>query len=325
MNAATEDRATGGREVAISLDVEAAAEVTLQRSGESAVHRIFLAGPEDAAHLVLLPGRYAVSARRIGGGTQEMVHGMLSLEVSERRLSLAPLFGQQAGDSGWSAALMSSMRPVVLSRALRASQFQMFADRYPDRRVHLDYGTVFADPLRRPEQPEQKPEEILNFALGWSEDEIDDERGWKPGTGLLFKEVHEEPGCLSFEVRSRHGAGQGVEDRQRRSRLTLSIEGRPAIRVPLALFTDGLRMSFRPFLLSSSLDALLKMEALSPQVEALVGALGSLSEEEAQSVLRWSSEEQTDIAIFFLAQKKRDFWAATVAALLLTRDRRIRE
>ena len=105
--------------------------------------------------------------------------------------------------------------------------------------------------------------------------------------------------------------------RQSRLHLNLAVEGVPEIRIPVPLYRDGLIVRVDLCELSGRPDFLVDVAAANRKVEAMAEALFRLSNEEAIKVLKWTSEAPLDHAVEFMAHKREDLWAATVAALIL--------
>jgi hypothetical protein len=112
---------------------------------------------------------------------------------------------------------------------------------------------------------------------------------------------------------------QGPAIRKSRVRLSVSVDGLATIRVPVPLFRDGVVVQLTPLARGSTPDFGIEVVALNDRVEALVMALKYMARSDALSTLNWASKVGYNSAIEVFAHKKKDLWAATVAALILVR------
>jgi hypothetical protein len=107
--------------------------------------------------------------------------------------------------------------------------------------------------------------------------------------------------------------------RATRVRMSVGVEGRPTIRVPLPIFSRGVEVQIRSNLVENGPDASIAVSAVDQKVQGLVAALGDMSAEEALLVLDWASGGQ-DLATSVLFHKVQDPWAAAASALVLIRS-----
>ncbi|MEA3052258.1 MAG: hypothetical protein QOG72_1161 [Sphingomonadales bacterium] len=142
--------------------------------------------------------------------------------------------------------------------------------------------------------------------------------GWRAPEGLHIDLLKDQGSSLELRIRDDR------EQRKSRVRMSIGIEGLPTIRVPLPLYRDGIVVKLHPAHgAESGGDLLVEVTAANPKLQALVTALSDLSSDEALSVLNWAAEGTENSAIAFLAEKVRDLWAASAAAVLLVKCGRI--
>ncbi|MGZ8286513.1 MAG: hypothetical protein ACXW27_06820 [Allosphingosinicella sp.] len=273
----------------------------IERSGESAAET-FLAGSGRQETVELPPGDYWATVVDIGSGKSSR-RIPVTLADSESPLVLPdptapPIEAIHSADSAAPAT-----PAVALDQRSSAAT--------PDPQ-----GNPVHVPVRRRESVSTQ----RRFDIAISEDHAPLAIG---GWGV--------PRPLHVQVEGGGGAGAlrvaiRADDPGRKSRVRMSIglEGLPTIRVPLPLYRDGIVVAVNPIFDSEGgVDLRVEVTAANPRVQALVATLSGLSSSEAMSVLEWAAEGPESTAIAFLAEKVRDLWAATAAAVLLVKAGRI--
>lgn len=104
--------------------------------------------------------------------------------------------------------------------------------------------------------------------------------------------------------------------------LVLAVEGVANICIPVPFYRQGTTILFRLREQFGRPDFKVDIQAKEYKLEMMVEALRSYNDEDALKVLAWNSDGQLSDAVDFLAHKKRDLWAATVAALILIKRTR---
>lgn len=158
---------------------------------------------------------------------------------------------------------------------------------------------------------------LRHYSVGVSRDEkIRKKGGWAPAADVAVEHEIDEEGALSLSFDT---------DRMRphhRLRVTLAIEGKASIRVPVPLYRGGLEIRFAPTLALGGLDGVVSITPLSDRVAALTAIMDQLTESEADQLLQWNQIDHDD-AVQAFAEKGGDPWTAAAAAVLLTRLRRL--
>lgn len=163
---------------------------------------------------------------------------------------------------------------------------------------------------------------LRDFTVAISEDRSPE----RSGSWTRPQLVRATPDPMDDGLRFRFEQGPArVPRKGYRARLTIGLEGVPAIRVPLPIFAGGSTVEIRPIAMGGQVDFSVEIRAADDRVQALVAALAELPGEDALKILTWNANARLDDAIMILAEKRRDLWAATAAALLLVRTRRIEE
>lgn len=175
-------------------------------------------------------------------------------------------------------------------------------------------GPFDPSPRRRSNVPFRPHRTQTRFEVAISEDAAPGATGgWRAPEGLTTRRIDpSSPGMLAMLV-------EGAEPRTARVRMSVGIEGRPTIRVPLPLFSGGLEVHLRSMLVEGAPDVTVTLVARDVRVRALMAALGDLSSDEALAVINWAAGEHR-LATEVLHRKVEDLWAATVAGLVLIRS-----
>ncbi len=162
--------------------------------------------------------------------------------------------------------------------------------------------------------------ERTSFSIGISEDRSPEEHGsWtRPSLVEILAQTMDDG--FRFRVNQRE---ERMPENGYRVRMTVGIAGIPAIRIPIPVYAEGSIIEVRPVRIGDQPDFAVDIRAIDDRVQALVAGLTELSGEDALKILRWNAESQIDDAIRILAEKQRDLWAATAAALLLVKTRRL--
>jgi len=108
-------------------------------------------------------------------------------------------------------------------------------------------------------------------------------------------------------------------DRNRYSRLTVSIEGLSSIRVPLLGLEGGCRIGVFPEFKYGNLDASIELQAQNGKLQSLLIALSEFDNKETSKVLNWVGTEIGSVKPIF-QQKYEDPWAATLAAIFYAKS-----
>ncbi len=167
-----------------------------------------------------------------------------------------------------------------------------------------------------PAQAESEPStDCRKFDIGLSEDgQLGKRGGWLEPDDLTIG-THADPdtGILQIDIKD-----DRPEGRKSRVRISCSVEGLQTIRVPVPLYREGVSIFLHPRMGKDSVDFWIGLDAKDPAIEALVVALERMGREDALATLS-SNGGGIDDAILILGKKRRDLWAATVAALILAR------
>lgn len=168
--------------------------------------------------------------------------------------------------------------------------------------------------LRSAFTPNKSEVSDLAFDIAMSEDRTLGTRGgWSIPENVEVKTSVSPGGALTISV------SPSRPDRPvSRLRLSVSVEGAPLVRIPVPLYRDGVAVTLEPVDGGKRADFAVEIEALDDRIQSLVTALSNLDSENASKLLELVVGSHGD-AVVVLAQKKSDFWAATVAALLLVR------
>ena len=159
---------------------------------------------------------------------------------------------------------------------------------------------------------------VSRFAVGLSEDRAPGSvGGWQRPEGLSVEVEARDRSIHVFIRDQRH-------ERRSRVRLTLSVAGLPSVRVPIALFREGVHVGLGVRSSRGRPDFRVEVRPEDPRKKVLMDALQTFTDEEALKVLEWSADATVDEAIEILLHKKQDLWAATAAALLLIKAKRFR-
>jgi hypothetical protein len=271
------------------------------RSGESAAEA-FLAGSERQETIELPPGDYWAIVTDIGSGKSSRRFPVTLADGASPLILPDPLAARAAE---FAEAL--SKRPAVPVAASRAIDQRSSLASAPSIKTLVPRSSKSAAAQRR-------------FDIAISEDHAPlAVGGWGvPRPMLLQVEGGTESG-LKLTVRAND------PERKSRVRMSIGIEGLPTIRVPLPLYRDGIVVAVDPIFDSDGgVDLRVEVTAANPRVQALIATLGGQSSSEAMSVLQWAADAPESDAVAILAEKVRDLWAATAAAVLLVKAGRIR-
>lgn len=290
----------------------------------------FFTGENDREGLRLPPGDYVAVATDVGrnvvgegtpltlpegGGQVDLSNLRPQASATDRR----PLSQQPAG---------IDRRPSMMEgRATVAGDGTSKARSRPTRGVqpadgassNVMTGSVLL--ARDPPRAFASGMEARSFDIALSEDAAPGSTGgWRAPKDIAVTARLEADKQLVIGIRD------AEEDRPRRTRLRLSVavQDRPALRIPIPLFRDGLEVRLRLSADPGASDVAVEVVAVDERVQGLVVALGDLAADEALSVLRWASGG-AEQAVAFLADKQRDPWAAVAAAVALARIGRLEE
>ena len=246
----------------------------------------------------LLPGRYLAQLENVGG-FRDPVYFSVQLDKKDRVISLPDVV------SGNEPSHDPRLQPSMIRPSVR----EMYRSAWQDdlRELSLLEARV---PGTRGEASQVKEVSVAvseNVRVGAGRG------GWEPLERVSASAESGSYGALSVVFREIE-----PEDRNR-VRVSVGIEGSAALRIPIPLFTSGLKLRLAK--LKNTKDLRPIIEPSDVQINALVAALHSLSDIEAVSVLRWSDGLQLSDAVRMLEVKRQDYWAATAAALLLVKIR----
>ncbi|MEM7802090.1 MAG: hypothetical protein AAF633_23050 [Chloroflexota bacterium] len=155
-------------------------------------------------------------------------------------------------------------------------------------------------------------DEELHFTVGLSLDTNPEKHGgWKEIEGLSVTQLITDDGVLQFHVDS---ASIGVDHRVR---ATFALENKPAIRLPVPLYSEGVIFQFKPIIDLNGLNVMISIRPVDKAVGVLASAIEFLNDTEATQILEVNGISKEDVLEIF-AGKRRDPWAATAAAILIT-------
>ena len=315
----------------ITLDDPRAFKVLFVRSDGKDSDRCVVMGQADPSRVSLSPGTYTLRMEPLSDGPTQAITQAIDIEEETANLNLTNLFPAVFDSVAYQP--ITSARVGEMKQALRQSRIRSQRSLAPEPESAID--AHFDEPVERAQEPILKlqsldqasaasitlrsdPNEALSFDVGLSHNWVQDEAGWLAADDLEIATEVSSEGTLQLRI-------EDLGLNKRRVRLTLAIQGRPAIRTPLPLFAGGLSVSIAPLWINGDVDALVRIEAESPKKQALVAALSELGRDDARSVLNWTAGEQGEAAMDVLLHKKQDLWAATVAALLLARTYQLNE
>lgn len=162
-----------------------------------------------------------------------------------------------------------------------------------------------------------------NFAVGISVDTRPGERGGWRAAPFDLESQSTEDGEMEFRL-----PPVDVADLCK-IRLTVSVAEDLAWRVGLPRFADGLRIKVRAAIGATTPDLVVSLRPINPTAAVLVGALERATPDEAGTILRQGAGanladdvpmgDAAGLAIDALANKMRDPWAASAAAVLVAR------
>lgn len=302
--------------VEISLEGDAAYEVRLSRKdGRDGADTVVMGYSRVPAVVELSAGQYFARLRSLTEAAGPVLRRDLEITPQTERLDLRDLLALAPTASSMPLRpqpfeFRSAMRPS----ALRQSSDALKINRKTRIELSSDRALVFSVPMIR------KAWDLDgSFEVGISSNDPRDTRGWVPAINIkiVARDILAD-GSLSIQI---------LDDNRprlkQRARMTLAIAGRPAVRIPLPMYSEGCRVLISPLEVDGKTDALVRIEAADPRKQSLVAALHRLDPEESVAMLlSWSNsfvggpfKEAVDI----LFDKYEDAWAATVAALVLAR------
>lgn len=327
-----------------------------QISGQEAAEAV-IAGKDDEMRVDLPPGEYWGRVLELGQPTGSGRRFKLQLQPGEPQVRLPSIPTVALALSSRSGALNPAIRSTRLPRLSQltetkprerslATQSEVIAT--PPQQIvgstdfsvesiglprELRGGVVDLPVLHTSIGFEQETRETLRpmtlrarserlpFAIGMSEDRSPEKQGnWtRPSLVEISVEVVDDGFRVHLSQRQERVPIGGY-----RIRMTVGIAGVPAIRIPVPIYAEGSIIEVRPLRTGDQqLDFAVEIKATNERVQALVAALTELPSEEALKILCWNAETQIEDAIATLAQKRSDLWAATAAALLLVKARRL--
>lgn len=158
----------------------------------------------------------------------------------------------------------------------------------------------------------------VKFVVGLSEDRAPGHvGGWGAAAADMQVAIKREGSSLRLQF------GGPPSDRRSKYRVVIGLSDRRSIRVPLPRYRDGVEVVIALDATLPGRDLDIDVRALDPTVQALVAALSTSSRDESLTLVEWAGDGHVGNAVPFLAQKRQDLWAATAAALLLVRARRM--
>jgi hypothetical protein len=175
----------------------------------------------------------------------------------------------------------------------------------------------------------------LPFTIGLSHDQRPGSPGgWGPLDSGLKIQVH-PLSDFSFEVR--FSEWPHLVQRSSRLRLTLSVSGRPALRLPLPMFSSGLTLRCRQIEFGGQLDLAAELIPNDQYIAAIIAAMDNFDREEAEAVLNWAVSTPRgvgirrvglpnvlrDAPIDFLFYQEGAIWDALAIAALLVQTRQL--
>lgn len=342
---------------------EGAYRVHLAQIDGEEVAEALLAGESDEVRVDLPPGQYWARVSELGQSPEEASRFRLTLGASDESVEL-PAWRQRSSaltrsetSRSWIPAIRTARlaRPSLLARPRSFDFVRQPDQKEPDNRYPLDIAldyertltsrlllhgsggrslvTVSEPDVRGPGGDLTYPPIVMDFAyrterdrvpfaVAISEDRSPDEKGsWsRPILTKIRSERSGDGFRFLIEAQPTPRPRRGF-----RARMTISIAGVPAIRIPIPMYAAGTVIEMRPIRTGEQLDFSIEITASDPRVQALVAALTELPGDEALKVLRWNADTGTSAAIQILADKRQDLWAATAAALLLVRTRQLEE
>lgn len=306
------------REYHLSSPGEGVYRVILEEVATGTAAQAFFTGIHDVETVRLPPGDYLSAITDVGKNL--VVAGERVRLPDVGGLVALPRFQEPIRRSGLgsgraASGLNTRASTMMDARSSRGSADGAAADRQTGHRESLRD----ASPDRGMTADGRAAASLL-FDAALSEDVAPGSiGGWRAPVELSVTTNRDgETGALRIEMEDR------AQVRRSRLRLTVGIEGRPAIRVPLPLFLGGLAVTITPTRTVRGPDVQVEVAARDVRTQGLLVALGDLDPEEAASVVTWASGTQAD-AVAVLADKSRDLWAAAAAALVLTRIGRLEE
>ena len=153
------------------------------------------------------------------------------------------------------------------------------------------------------------------FCLGLSVDNRPGKRGgWTAPANPALSKTSADGGGESWAIEQ----PENWRDRPK-WRLTVSVEGRAAIRMPLPLFSGGLILTMKLTTSNLGPDIGFSISPRDGRIASLIGAIQEDRSQERDAILDWASDITGVTAQDVLMTKSEDPWAAAVAALVLLR------
>lgn len=315
----------------ITLDDPRAFQIQFVRNDGKDSDRCVIMGQAEPGRVSLSPGRYSLRMEPLSDVPTQAITQTILIEPDTESLNLTNLFPAVFDSVAYQP--ITSARVGEMKQAIRQSRIRLLRSEGPQSRSAFE--ARFDDASSGEKEPTLKLQsfdqasgtgatlrsesaEVLSFDVGLSDNPAHDDVGWLAADGLSIHTEVSAEGSLRLKI-------EDITKTKRRVRLTLAIQGRPAIRTPLPLFAGGLNVSIAPLWINGEVDALIRIEAASPKKQALVAALSELGQEDARSIVNWTAGEQGDAAMEVLLHKTQDLWAATVAALLLAKTYQLKD
>ncbi len=288
-----------------------------------------LAGTDDRASIEVHPGRYAVRITEIGRSDNPGAQISLELAGGGGAVQLADVYAnarRQALRSGFAGRLpISAPKTERISQVGREQVRKRFVPAIVRDRSGLEDSQLrVGSPNRGPVGDADRwfrfyegHREGHAFEIAVSEDVTPGQLGSWRRPELLEMSCHQTVGGSLLIVVN---ADARQRDLKSRVRLSVAVEGLPAIRAPVPSFNSALHIKVHPVHSAGKMDVRVEMVAAQPEVQALVAALWELDRNEALKIVEWNGRGLGQ-AVDTLAAKRNDLWAATAAALVLVRTR----
>ena len=323
----------------MTLDDARAFKIQLVRKDGKDSDRCIVMGRAEPGRVNLSTGSYLLRLEQLSDGPTQPITKQIEITDETANLNLSYMFPailDGIADQPITSPRMSEMKQAVRQsrigpkRSKESNQLRAFevnfdgsqSSRTPSGLKFESLDRVITKELAIGLSPLRKG---LNFEIGLSHNPVSRDIGWLAAEGVNIQFEASSEGTLKLKIEDCSVYDRNGSENHRRIRLTLAIEGRPAIRTPLPLFSGGVLVSIAPLWINDESDALIRIEAIDPKKQALVAALSELNGDEARSIINWTAGEEGDAAMKVLLHKKKDLWAATVAALLLAKTYRLKE
>jgi hypothetical protein len=317
----------------ISNDIRAF-EVQFVRQDGTLSEKCLVMGADADVHVQLFPGFYTLRIKHLSDTPTNPISDFVEVSDETNEIDLSNMFTQQFEDSKirsthalQTSELKKAIRPSLLRsiRSMQSAQSKTLrresSSSTKSSRSNLGTSVLINNEEHSPTlSPDAiRTEKGLDYEVGLSQNTISRDVGWLDAEDIDVQLKTDTIGSLEFEIHDKNSFHTAEFHKLRRVRLTLAIEGRPAIRTPLPLFTNGIRVLISPFYVNNVPDAVIRIEAIDAKAQALVSALSGADKDEARAIVEWTSESISSASMELLLHKKRDLWSATVAALLLAK------